>query len=91
MMQSSEEFSELCKLIAGLTGLPEERLLPEATLRQLGFNAIGAGNLIFHINGYFSEIGSPIEPPLVVGDIATGTSLNEVSLLIAERLSRDGR
>jgi hypothetical protein len=91
MMQPSEEFSELCKLIAWLTGLPEDRLFPEATLRQLGFNAIGTGNLVIHINGYFAEIGSPIVPPLVDGDIATGTSLNELSLLIAERLSRTAR
>lgn len=87
-MQLSEVFSELCKLIAGLTGLPEDRLLPEATLHQLGFNAIGTGNLVIHINGYFSEIGSPIDPPLRDGDITTGTSLNQASQLIAERLSR---
>lgn len=86
-MQSSEAYSELCKLIVSLTGLPGDRLLPEATLHQLGFNAIGTGNLVIHINGYFSEIGSPVDPPLVDGDITTGTSLNQIGALIAERVS----
>lgn len=85
-MQSSEVFAELCKLIVSLTGLPEGRLLPEATLHQLGFNSIGTSNLVIHINGYFSEIGSPVNPPLVDGDITTGMSLSQTSQLIVERV-----